>query len=490
MVPPFLVIFLSLLRTTDCFIELEQSGDRYPDRTAGFGPRFPSWGHYAYLVPIDFLTPESTHGCSVVTFDQITNPIAMEIYRNTVRTINNKSRKIGIPWIALVERGKCSFATKVRAMQASGASAVIIGDNKKGALIKMYASSNCTDIVIPAAFVMQWEYRILKFQAMESLVQNLTGKALNSAFKYIKNYQKDDSRYLSRVISDKVTISNDYFSHTAINTPRKHLASEKNQVPGLLVRIFPDEFIDWPVIDVMAVTILLPTLVIAALYFLWRFRDEDDDNNDPQTHHARRPPREQPASSTQVAQLEKKEFDSKAMRPNDPDICAICLEYFIDEDELRRLPCKHEFHIECIDPWLLTRKRTCPICKSDSCAPRKDQRSYPPSPLVLSGTISFGEETALLLPNGNQPLYDQSPSMSSTTSYQTAVSLLENRNQNDNSPRPIGNYIQIENGTISQVSLILAEDNDYNECRRLAATTRSVIRSIHSTSSPINPNTT
>lgn len=50
-------------------------------------------------------------------------------------------------WVALVERGgRCSFIDKVRNMQASGASAVIVGDNKKGGLVTMYArgkGSNC-----------------------------------------------------------------------------------------------------------------------------------------------------------------------------------------------------------------------------------------------------------------------------------------------------------------------------------------------------------
>jgi E3 ubiquitin-protein ligase RNF13 len=46
-------------------------------------------------------------------------------------------------WAALVERGgDCSFVDKVRNMQASGARAVVVGDNKRSGLITMYARGN------------------------------------------------------------------------------------------------------------------------------------------------------------------------------------------------------------------------------------------------------------------------------------------------------------------------------------------------------------
>lgn len=48
------------------------------------------------------------------------------------------------------------------------------------------------------------------------------------------------------------------------------------------------------------------------------------------------------------------------------DECVICLEAYVDGvSQVMRLPCGHEFHVECITPWLTTRRRTCPICKGD-----------------------------------------------------------------------------------------------------------------------------
>jgi E3 ubiquitin-protein ligase BIG BROTHER-like protein len=46
------------------------------------------------------------------------------------------------------------------------------------------------------------------------------------------------------------------------------------------------------------------------------------------------------------------------------DKCIICqYEYKIDE-QLIILPCKHNFHLECIIEWL-KKEKTCPFCKSE-----------------------------------------------------------------------------------------------------------------------------
>lgn len=45
------------------------------------------------------------------------------------------------------------------------------------------------------------------------------------------------------------------------------------------------------------------------------------------------------------------------------DVCSICLSTFAGEEDLRRLPCFHYFHIACVDNWLKNDKTVCPSCR-------------------------------------------------------------------------------------------------------------------------------
>ncbi|KAE9584581.1 hypothetical protein Lal_00021746 [Lupinus albus] len=45
-------------------------------------------------------------------------------------------------------------------------------------------------------------------------------------------------------------------------------------------------------------------------------------------------------------------------------VCCVCLAKYVDDDELREMPCFHIFHVECIDKWLKI-NASCPLCKSE-----------------------------------------------------------------------------------------------------------------------------
>jgi hypothetical protein len=68
------------------------------------------------------------------------------------------------------------------------------------------------------------------------------------------------------------------------------------------------------------------------------------------------------------------------------DVCVICLEHFRDCDRLRILPCKHSFHVGCIDRWLSGSHSFgecytsgCPTCKKrpDEHHPQQPQEQAP-----------------------------------------------------------------------------------------------------------------
>ncbi|KAF9107209.1 E3 ubiquitin-protein ligase rnf13 [Mortierella sp. AM989] len=56
------------------------------------------------------------------------------------------------------------------------------------------------------------------------------------------------------------------------------------------------------------------------------------------------------------------------------DNCAICIEEFAEGDQIRTLPCHHEYHCECIDPWLTSKSSTCPLCKYECKTPATESQ--------------------------------------------------------------------------------------------------------------------
>ncbi|KAJ0233208.1 Receptor y region [Hirschfeldia incana] len=83
--------------------------------------------------------------------------------------------------------------------------------------------------------------------------------------------------------------------------------------------------------------------------------------------------------------------------------CAICIEDYRIGEKLRILPCKHKFHVGCVDLWLGQRRSFCPVCKRDA---RTINIDMPPSP---------SERTPLLTPTSSF-LLSSSPSTSSSQS--------------------------------------------------------------------------
>lgn len=67
----------------------------------------------------------------------------------------------------------------------------------------------------------------------------------------------------------------------------------------------------------------------------------------------------------QLSALKTKKYHphkKQRVHQSETENCAVCLDQFHRNQCLRVLPCLHEFHRDCVDPWLLL-QQTCPLCK-------------------------------------------------------------------------------------------------------------------------------
>ncbi|KFZ19720.1 hypothetical protein V501_00541 [Pseudogymnoascus sp. VKM F-4519 (FW-2642)] len=67
----------------------------------------------------------------------------------------------------------------------------------------------------------------------------------------------------------------------------------------------------------------------------------------------------------------------------DPATCSVCIESFAENENVRILPCSHIYHQRCIDPWLLNKSGTCPLCRK----PLQEALSSPGFVLALPGPV-------------------------------------------------------------------------------------------------------
>ncbi|XP_034103977.1 E3 ubiquitin-protein ligase goliath [Drosophila albomicans] len=209
----------------------------------------------------------------------------------------------GVPWIALVRRGRCTFEDKVKHVHHYNAAGVIIYNDKQ---------------------VMQLEKMQIKVKTRNiAAVITYQSIGLDLASTVDKGYN--------------VTIS-------IIEGRRgaRPLAS-LNKTSVLFVSI-------------SFIVLMIISLVWLIFYYIQRFRymqakDQQSRNLCSVTKKA----------IMKIPTKTGKMTDEKDM---DSDCCAICIESYKPADIIRILPCKHEFHKTCIDPWLIEH-RTCPMCKLD-----------------------------------------------------------------------------------------------------------------------------
>ncbi|KAB2023989.1 hypothetical protein ES319_D06G056900v1 [Gossypium barbadense] len=75
-----------------------------------------------------------------------------------------------------------------------------------------------------------------------------------------------------------------------------------------------------------------------------------------------------PAPESVVDSFPLRSHNRKANVAEDGDAveqCHICLGEYEEGDQIRILPCQHEFHMSCVDKWLKEIHGVCPLCRGD-----------------------------------------------------------------------------------------------------------------------------
>ena len=125
----------------------------------------------------------------------------------------------------------------------------------------------------------------------------------------------------------------------------------------------------------VAMPLLCVVLLFCFLAVWWR-RRQRVQRQDPQ--HSLPAPEAGPVEAELIAMraaIEALPVRQQACESDVAGECAVCLASFVEGEEIKRLPCSHQFHSTCIDEWLLRSfSRTsmpppCPLCKAPVAAP-------------------------------------------------------------------------------------------------------------------------
>ncbi|SAL97986.1 hypothetical protein [Absidia glauca] len=130
------LLLLSSILLVDASVRLISTNETFTSQAAAFGPKVDKFGLLAHVyVPL-----QNKYGCVPVDAPPPTQ------------------------WIALVERGQCSFYHKVQMMQQSGAIAVIVGDPTITHYVTMSSQEDTTNVRIPGLFLTRTAYQKLAQQ--------------------------------------------------------------------------------------------------------------------------------------------------------------------------------------------------------------------------------------------------------------------------------------------------------------------------------------
>ncbi|KAJ3406293.1 hypothetical protein HDU80_011558 [Chytriomyces hyalinus] len=303
-------------------------------------------------------------------------------------------------WVALVERGGCAFADKVRAMQSSGAIAVIVGDSasstfdgdrveteweskagvgrKRAGLVTMVAAPGSdAEIVIPSYFVARKDYAVLLRLAGFRDHAQIAHISMNDApaFSFLG--------WIRRALNFRShTSSDDSASDMPMEPPTLEASSS--------ILISPTSFGQ----QLYLLGIFLCGPIMASLTFQLSLLFVSLKRKWDSAATARFVAR-MPVKVWSVENMLGLEQSFPNTMADDRPMCSICIEEFLVGDRLRCLPCNHSFHAECVDRWLVSVVNTCPLCKQCiQTAPRKWIPKSNPEPIASNRNTAGSEQSS------------------------------------------------------------------------------------------------
>ncbi|KAF1421541.1 hypothetical protein FQV22_0004701, partial [Spheniscus magellanicus] len=205
------------------------------------------------------------------------------------------------PWIALMERGNCSFAEKIKVAARRGARAAVI-----------YNALDKGDDTV-----------LMSHLGAESIVAIMIGN--------LKGME------ILHRIENGMTVT------MVIEVGKKHGPS-MNQYSIFFI-------------SVSFFIVTAATMGYFIFYSARRLRIARAQSRNQQQLKARA------KKAIEQLQLRTLKQGDKETGP-DGDCCVVCIELYKPNEVVRILTCNHLFHKSCIDPWLLEH-RTCPMCKCD-----------------------------------------------------------------------------------------------------------------------------
>eukprot|EP00732_Lithocolla_globosa_P002627 Lithocolla_globosa_v1_NODE_1774_length_2345_cov_78.798253.p1 type:complete len:347 gc:universal NODE_1774_length_2345_cov_78.798253:46-1086(+) len=216
--------------------------------------------------------------------------------------ISQKTSDQETNYIALIERGDCTFSVKIRNAGSTGFTAAIVYDNQVSApLVTM---------------------------APDAESQATSNSAIPSVF--ITN--KNGDFLVRQLKKEELLVTVGPVEHAGINN-------------------------HWTVIVFIGIlAILISSFFILVFLIIEIYRQR----------RLRAESMPKPVPEQIVINLPIRVVDEADVKNPDGNLtCAVCLDDFEVGEQVRELPCTHDFHVHCIDPWLLRHSRLCPTCKRD-----------------------------------------------------------------------------------------------------------------------------